>query len=86
MDCDIIDYFYWVRERPQSLSETDLEQERCALHNEQGLKHYYDTIIFPSANSMDKRLAHERLVSGILCNNKVIFALVLIPIEIVAIY
>lgn len=73
LDCDIIDYFYWVRERPQSLSETDLEQERCALHNEQGLKHYYDTIIFPSANSMDKRLAHERLVSGILCNNKVIF-------------
>lgn len=73
LDCDIIDNFYWVRERPQSLSETDLEQERCALHNEQGLKHYYDTIIFPSANSMDKRLAHERLVSGILCNNKVIF-------------
>ena len=73
LDCDIIDNFYWVKERPQSLSREDLERERCALHNEQGLKHYYDTIIFPSANSMDKRLVHEHLVSGILCNNKVIF-------------
>ena len=58
--------------RPQDLSDVDLEKVRCDLHNRQGLKHYYDTIVFSSFNSMPKRKAHNHLVSGILFKNKII--------------
>ncbi len=65
LDNDIIDKFLWIPQRPQNLSAKELEKIRCDLHNKQGMKHFYDTIIFPSFNSMDKRIAHNTLLSGV---------------------
>lgn len=73
LDSDIIDKFLWVPQRPQNLRTDELEKVRCNLHNIQGMKHYYDTIIFPSFNSMPKRNAHNYLISGILFKENVIY-------------
>lgn len=72
LDSDVVDKFLWMPARPQTLSDADLEKARCDLHNRQGMKHYYDTIVFCSFNSMPKRKAHNHLVSGIIFENKII--------------
>jgi len=73
LDGDIVDKFLWCPQRPQNLKTDELERVRVNLHNVQGMKHYYDTIIFSSFNSMPKRVAHEHLVSGIVSINKIIY-------------
>lgn len=73
LDSDTVDKFLWVPQRPQNLSPSELERIRCNLHNVQGMKHYYDTIIFPSFNSMPKRNAHNHLISSIIFKENIIY-------------
>lgn len=72
LDSDIVDKFLWMPDRPQNLTSEKLEQIRNDLHNRQKMKHYYDTIVLCSFNSMPKRKAHNILLSEVLFENKII--------------
>ena len=79
LDSDIIDNFIFVPDRPQNLSDSALEELIKKLHNEQGLKYFYDTIIFNSFNSMPKRGAHEKIIKNIIHNHRSIFVAYRVP-------
>ena len=72
LDSDVVDTFLWCKTLPQKLSDEELDHMRDDLHNNQGMKYYYDTIIFPSYNSMPKRASHNILISEIIYNEKII--------------
>jgi len=72
LDSDIVDTFLWSKPRAQEFSTEDKNQLKSDLHNRQGMKYFYDTIIYSSYNSMAKREFLDFLVSEILFNEKVI--------------
>lgn len=72
LDSDIVDRFIWCPARPQNLSKEELNELRKKLHDNGGLKYYYDTIIFASYNSMAKRLAHEVIFEEVISNERII--------------
>ena len=73
LDSDTIDKFLWVPNRPQERSEDELIQIKDALHHS-GLRYCYDTIIFPSLNSVDKMRAHNLLTKNIKYRKKIILS------------
>lgn len=73
LDSDIIDKFIFVPGRPQNLPEDELQRVIEQCHTNQGLKHYYDTIIFNSFNSMPKKGVHEKLTQNIISEHRTIF-------------
>lgn len=71
----VIDQFLWMPDRPHCLSASALELVRSKLHTEQGLKPYYDTVIFLSGNSVNLKLkAHDHLLSGVASRARVVFS------------
>lgn len=73
LDSDIVDTFLWMPAMPQKKSFNELSAIKNDLYSNQGLKNYYDTIIFSSFNSCFKRWAHEFLISETAYREKIIF-------------
>lgn len=72
LDNDIIDHFLWVPNRPQNKRILELEYLRRDLHHNQGMKYFYDTVLFSSFNSTPKKHAHEYLLSAVRSNHSII--------------
>ena len=72
LDTDCIDTFLWLPHRIQSQPSDVRENWRMNLHNRQGMKHYYDTIIYASFNSQGKRPAIDNLLSEVTAREKII--------------
>ncbi len=72
LDTDVVDKFLWMPDRPQEKSLQEQEQIRDDLHKKQGMKHYYDTIIFSSFNSSWKKNAHNVILSQVLFRENII--------------
>lgn len=73
LDSDIVDKFLWMPPLPENRSFEELVDIKNNLYQEQGLKYYYDTVVFSSFNSICKKQVHEFLTSEISCKEKVIF-------------
>ncbi len=65
LDGDIVDTFLWIPTRPEQKSHEELTRLREQLHNVQGMKHYYDTIISPSYNSFFKKRSQDILLENV---------------------
>lgn len=72
LDSDIVDKFLWVPARPQHLSNQKLDEVTADLFNRQNMKHYYDTIVFCSYNSVPKRAAHNYILRDVFSQHKIL--------------
>ena len=66
LDSDVVDKFLWIPQRPESWSPEEMNRVKNDLFNRQGLKRYYDTIVFASFNSAPKRGSHNNILSQVM--------------------
>lgn len=76
LDKGVIDHFIWVEENIQKANIYKLEQTRRLLHEKQGMKRYYDTILYASCNSLSPGLlkTYDHLMSGVISRERVAYA------------
>ena len=72
-DGNVVDKFLWVPHRSQNMSLEQWEKIRKDLHEQQGMNHYYDTIILASYNSAGKREVIEYFLKYVVSREKIIY-------------
>lgn len=73
LDSDVIDKFLYVDSRPEYFSNRKLKLSLEDLHANQGMKNFYDTIIYASFNSVTKLESHSYLLQNVVSNESIFY-------------
>lgn len=74
VDDEVVDQFLWMPDRPHLIPFNELESARRDLHEKQGLKKFYDTIVCVSGNSLNHKMrTHDHLLHQVASRERIIY-------------